>query len=309
MIIDAHCDTLTVLKEQKRNFGELSTKGHLDLPRLKKAGIKIQFLAICVEKYRREATIKTLQIIDEFYKELEINHEKMELITSFEDVEKIIKGDKIGILLSLEGGEALSGEVSLLRIFYRLGVRSLGLTWNYRNELADGVWEKDSGGGLTRAGVEIIKEMNTLGMLVDLAHLSENGFKDVLKYAKKPFIVSHANCYALCEHKRNLKDWQIKECASLGGVIGVSYYPPFIKKEKASFDDLLDHIVHLSLVGGISCVGLGSDFDGIDEVILGLEKVEKVSFIAEGLAKRGFREDEIKAIMGENWLNLMKNIL
>lgn len=309
MIIDAHCDTLSVLEKQKRTLGENSPVGHVDLPRLAKAGVNVQFFALCTEDCVHWATIKALQMIDSFYQEVKANSQHIEVIVRAHDVENIVKQDKIAALLTLEGGEPLAGEVALLRMFYRLGVRAITLTWNQRNQLADGVAEQGTQGGLTRAGMAVVKEMNRLGMVVDVAHLAEQGFKDVLSQSVKPVVVSHANCRALCEHPRNLQDWQIKACAETNGVIGLCYYPDFIHAQEPSLDRLLDHAVHMASVAGVECVGLGSDFDGIEKVTPGLEDVTKVPQLMQGLADRGFHKNEIAAIMGGNWLRLLKTVL
>ncbi|GBF32703.1 microsomal dipeptidase [Desulfocucumis palustris] len=310
LIVDAHCDTLTAMEYQNRRLGEESGRGHLDLPRMKRAGVNVQFFAACVgPEYRHWATIRALDIIDLFYRELEANTESIEEIRTYADINRIVDNGKVAALLSIEGGDALSGELSVLRMFYRLGVRAITLTWNGRNQLADGVGERRSGGGLTRRGLEVVKEMNRLGMLVDVSHLADQGFWDVLKNTDKPLIASHSNCRALCGHPRNLSDRQIRELAEAGGVIGLNFYPKFICPDKPSLDRLLDHAVHMASVGGVGCLGLGSDFDGIEQVTPGLEDVTKIPSLAEGLGKRGFNDGEVAMILGGNWLRVLSRVI
>ena len=184
------------------------------------------------------------------------------------DIDRAIAAGKIAAFLSIEGGEALAGSLGVLRMLYKVGVRSLTLTWNGRNELGDGVGA--SGKGLTAFGRAVVREMNDLGMLVDVSHLSERGFWDAMKVSTQPLIASHANCRALCDHPRNLTDAQIRAVAGQGGVIGVTFVPDFLGGETPSVDNVLDHIDHMIAVGGEDCVGLGSDFDGTKELPAGL---------------------------------------
>jgi membrane dipeptidase len=173
---------------------------------------------------------------------------------------------------------------------YRLGVRLLTLTWNQRNQIADGIGESRTGSGLTEFGLKVIDEMNDLRMLIDVSHLSETGFWDVIKKSNDPIIASHSNCYALCPHLRNLKDEQIKAIADKGGVIGITFVP------------IVEKV-------GVDYVGLGSDFDGTDGLPLGLEGVDKIPNITEELLDRGYKEREIEKILGGNFLRVFKEVV
>lgn len=309
-IVDAHCDTLIALEDQCRGLGDDGKGGHLDLPRMIKSGVKLQFFAAFISpKHRLCATVRALDIIDIFYREMEAVSDQIEPVQRYADIERLISSGKAAALLAIEGGEALSGKLSVLRLFYRLGVRSIGLTWNGRNELADGVGEGRTGGGLTEFGVAAVKEMNRLGMLVDVSHLAEPGFWDVIKNSGRPVIATHANSRSKCDHPRNLTDSQIKALAATGGVMGLCFCPDFICPTNPCLERLLDHAVHIASAAGVACIGLGSDFDGIEKVAPGLEDVTCMPYLAEGLGKRGFKDGEIEMIMGGNWLRVMKEVL
>jgi membrane dipeptidase len=274
------------------------------------AGVKLQFFAAFISpKYRHCATVRALDLIDLYYREMEAAGDLIEPVLSYHDIARVMSSGKAAALLSLEGGEALAGRLSVLRLFYRLGVRSIGLTWNGRNELADGVGEGRTGGGLTEFGVRAVKEMDRLGILVDVSHLSEPGFWDVIEISGRPVIATHANSRSQCDHPRNLKDSQIKALAGTGGVIGLCFCPDFICNENPCLERLLDHAEYIASVAGIECIGLGSDFDGIEKVAPGLEDVTRIPYVAEGLRRRGFNGSEIEMIMGHNWLRVIKEVL
>lgn len=309
-VIDAHCDTLTVIEEQGRRFGERSLLGHVDLPRLIEGGVSLQFFAAFIApEHRNQALCRALEIIDLFYRELEDNSNKVMLVKSLKDLEEAFSRRRFAALLSIEGGEALSGNLAVLRMLYRLGVRSITLTWNHRNELADGVAERCTGGGLTNFGKDAVLEMNRLGILVDVSHLAERGFWDVLGLSRHPVIASHSNCKKLCDHPRNLNDEQIKALAKNKGVMGICFYPHFINAQNPSLEKLLDHVDHIADIAGVDCIGLGSDFDGIDEVTPGLEDATSFPLVTEGLLKRGYKIEEVAGIMGGNFLRVIKSVL
>ena len=280
---------------------------------MKEGGINIQFFAVFIEDiYKPDRSLKrTLQLIDCFYREIENNQNDISLVTNYNQIKKVNRAGKIAAILSIEGGEALEGDLGVLRVLYRLGVRLLTLTWNQRNQIADGISESRTGSGLTEFGIKVIDKMNDLGMLIDVSHLSETGFWDVIKRSKAPIVASHSNCYALCPHLRNLKDEQIKALADKGGVIGITFVPNFLtqEKRKTTVEDVVKHIDYLVEKAGIDCVGLGSDFDGTDGLPLGLEGVDKIPNITEGLLDRGYKEREIEKILGGNFLRVFEEVV
>jgi len=311
LVIDAHCDTLLDIACGNRKLCSLSDSGHLDLPRMRQGGVGIQFMAAFIEsEYKPERSLKrALQLVDIAQGEIAENSHELTLITSRQDLLRIRQEHRIGIVLSIEGGEALADDLGVLRCFYRLGVRSIGLTWNQRNSLADGVGEGESAGGLSSLGRQVVKEMNRLGMLIDVSHLAEKGFWDVLEVTNRPIIASHSNCQAICPHPRNLNDDQIKALARNGGVMGINFAPDFISAKHANLEILLDHIDHVVQLVGPKHVGLGSDFDGIDNIVEGLEDVSKLPAITHGLVRRGYSDQDITDILGGNFWRVMMEVL
>ena len=312
IVFDGHCDTILGIINKDRSLSEKSDVGHLDIPRMKEGGINVQFFAVFIEAiYKPHQSLKrTLQLIDCIDREVEKNQNDIYLVTNYKQIKEVTDSGKIAIILSIEGGEALEGDLGVLRMLYRLGVRLLTLTWNQRNQIADGVGESRTGSGLTEFGLQVIDEMNKLGMLIDVSHLSETCFWDVIKRSKSPIVASHSNCYSLCPHLRNLKDEQIKTIAEKGGIIGVTFVPDFLTNEKreATIKDVAEHIDYLVKRVGVDYVGLGSDFDGTKVLPLGLEGVEKVPHITEELLNRGYKVEEIEKILGKNWLRVFKKV-
>jgi membrane dipeptidase len=322
VVIDGHCDTmLSVIgrglfsTSPQRDFFQRNETGHIDLPRLKEGGVTCQVMALYIEpqyKPTRSAR-RCLELLDAFYGLLD-ESESFSLATKAEHIVNAKARKQVCGLLSIEGGEAIEGSLSLLRSFYRSGVRAMGLTWNQRNDLADGVGEKSARSGLTDLGISVVKEMERLGMLVDVSHLSESSFWGVDQVSERPYIASHSNARALASHPRNLTDKQIEALGKKGGVIGIVYCPAFVDDdtEKVSLARLCDHIDHIKKIAGIDHVGLGSDFDGFG-VAPGspqvLKDVSEMPRLTEELLGRGYTEEEVKKVLGGNWLRVYKEVL
>ncbi len=317
-IVLMHCDTILYLtegpivpKNKVRKLGIRSTHGHVDIPRLLDAFVNCVFFSIYVESvFKPERALRrALILLERFFEEADENSDKLVLFRSMKDLYKAISQNKICTVLSLEGAEPIQESIFLLRIFHRLGIRSIALTWNERNMLADGVWEQRTHGGLTRRGVEYVKEMEKLRILIDVSHLSDASFWDLIDIVHSPIIASHSNCRAICNVPRNLTDEQIEAIAKKGGVIGINFAPNFlVSKGKASIDDVVKHINHIVDLVGIDYVGLGTDFDGISSTPVGLEDVSKLPNLTSKLLEVGYSEKEIKKILGENILRVMKKL-
>ncbi len=310
MVVDGHCDTILEVAKGRRKLGQFTDTGHVDLSRMYEGGVRVQFFAAFIEtKYKPfNSLARALQLIDFFYTEVDSCSDVLIPGLTVRQIKSDLKAGKVIAVLGIEGGEALNGDLSVLRILYRLGVRFLGLTWNQRNQLADGTGESITGGGLTNFGREVVLEMNRLGMIIDLAHISEPGFWDTLEISRFPVMVSHANCYKLCSHRRNLNDEQIRALAEKRGILGLSFVPEFLGQGRKSIDGFLDHVDHVAGLVGTDSIALGSDFDGIEETAPGLDDCRCFPMITAGLVKRGYKEDEIKGIMGENMLRLMEKV-
>ncbi len=312
-IIDAHCDTVHYFTQEKGSyiFSERNVLAQVDLPRMETGNIKVQFFALYIEpEYKPcHALKRCLQLLDLFYRTVESCIERIEVVYSFNDLIRVNREGKIAAVITVEGGEALEGDLGFLRIFYRLGIRGLGLTWNQRNQIADGVWEREAGGGLTRFGKKVIKEMNDVGMIIDLAHIAERGFNDVLALTTQPVVVSHANARAICDHPRNLTDRQLKLLQENGGVVGLSFYPAFICPENPNLEKLLDHFEHIAEIAGIDHLGIGSDFDGMEGNFLkDLNDVSSLHFLIEGLLSRGFKKEDVSKVLWGNFLRVINRV-
>jgi membrane dipeptidase len=238
----------------------------------------------------------------------------MLLATQVADIHQAKAEGKVAGILGIEGGEALEGDIAVLRTVYRLGVRLITLTWSRRNAIADGVFEARTGGGLSRFGVEVVREMNRLGMLVDVAHLAPAGVRDVLALSQAPVIASHANSREVCDHRRNLTDKQARGIAQGGGLIGVTFVPPFVDPRKASLERLLDHIEHLLNVVGENHVGLGSDFDGFGfgdpkGQFHDLPDVSTMPRLTAGMLRRGLSERVVEKVLGGNFVRVFEEVV
>lgn len=302
----------------RRTLGEKSAEGQIDLPRIKEGGVDCLFFAQCVSSPLYRAPLRRLlQMVDVFYSEVEKNSDGIVLATTYQEVMDAVKGDKVAAILSIEGGRPLEGDIGVLRMLHKLGVRAVTLTHFPRNELGDGSRD-DSGSHLTGFGATVVEEMNRLGMIVDVSHINEIGFWDVLEKTKGPVIASHSNCKALCDHHRNLTDEQIEALAKNGGVMSLSYCGGFIKQgvefgspeslKKVSIDDWLDHLDYAVDLIGTNHVGLGSDFDG-GCGFPGMDDITKVLNITRGLVSRGYSDEDIEKILGGNVLQLIKEVL
>ncbi|RJQ39177.1 MAG: membrane dipeptidase [Nitrospiraceae bacterium] len=311
IVADGHCDTVLAVARGSRKLGEYSESGHIDLIKMQEGGVRVQFFAAFIETLFKpfSSLTRALQLIDVFIAETESNCRRIAHGLNIKQISRELEKGKVVGILGIEGGEALNGDLAVLRVMYRLGVRFIGLTWNQRNMIADGVGEEITGGGLTGFGREVVREMNRLGMIIDLAHISEQGFWDVLRLSRDPVMVSHSNCRTLCEHPRNLNDEQIRELGRHNGVLGLSFVPKFLGQEGTGIKNFLDHVDHVAGLAGTECIGIGSDFDGIETTAAGLEDCRCYPAITAGLMERGYTESEIRGIMGENILRLMEIVI
>lgn len=311
-IIDTHCDALYKLQREKlqseiaerENTFRFESAIQLDtnLQRLKAGNICVQFFAIFLEP-NIPSDLKwhyALEQVDIFYEEILAKHPEMKHIKIWNDLEHLREGE-IGAVLALEGADCIGNDLMKLRHLYRLGVMSFGLTWNNANLCADGVGE-DRAAGLSNLGKEVVQLNNEFHVLTDVSHLTEKGFWDVMEIADYP-IASHSNALAVCNHPRNLTDEQIKAMFNKGGMVHVVFNPPFINegRESATIDDLIAHIDHLCSLGGVDKIGFGSDFDGIEQFVDGLENASKYPNLIEELLKK-YSEDEVKGFAYRNFL-------
>ena len=284
-IFDAHCDVLFQLwsAKGKKDF-QNDSQLHITFEQLKRRKGSIQCFAIYVpETVAYEKRFEAaLQMIDIFYNEI-LSLPGVKFIQTKDDI-NMLKQDEIGAILTLEGCEAIGKDAMKLRLFYRLGVRSFGLTWNYANLLADGALET-RGAGLTTFGKHVVQELNTLHVWTDVSHLNERSFWDVIEIAKNP-IASHSNCTKLCQHPRNLNDEQLRALIKRNSMIGVTFVPQFLISEKqANIADIVKHIDYICSLGGENNIGFGSDFDGILETVVNVSTYGEYENVINELCK------------------------
>lgn len=327
IIVEAHRDMFEMVR--LRNLGAKHPVLHTTLPRLKKGGVTVTFYTICGDSVSHsKGTYRylsaALENIDALRQEVEASNGKIKIIRNAADIPSAPSADTHYFLLSFEGGRPLEGRLEHLRNFYHLGLRAMQITWNLRNELADGIKEEETRGGLTRFGISVVKEMNRLGMLIDLAHISRAGFFHVLDVAQGPVVCSHSNCKKLNLHPRTIDDEQIKALAKTGGVIGINAIATQVLGKNATLDKLVDHMCHIADLVGIDHLGLGLDFvkddgplhpadelfnSGENKLLPELENEEDLMNLTDRLLKKGFKESEIKKVLGENFLRVLRQVL
>ena len=356
IVVDGHND----LPWQYRKKGDLSfrtidiarpQKGlHTDIPRLRAGGVGAQFWSAFVEASTRKSGIavrQTLEQIDVIHRMVRAYPETFEMAYTVEDIRRIHKQGKIASLIGLEGGHSIDNSLSVLRMYYALGVRYMTLTHSETLDWADSATDTPKHGGLTTFGEEVVAEMNRLGMLVDISHVSADTMKHVLRVTRAPVIASHSSAYALAQHPRNVPDDVLRLVAQNGGVVMVNFYPGFILPEGAramkemfkvarelrakypneqdyelalqqwvkenpiptgSVHTVVDHIEHIMKLAGEDHVGLGSDFDGITRVPQQLEDVSCYPNITQELLNRGHSTEQIRKILGENLLRAFRRV-
>ncbi|MCF6461998.1 dipeptidase [Clostridium sp. Cult1] len=309
--IDMHCDTVLRLMEDKENTGLYKNDLSVDIEKLKKTNSLAQFFAIWVDiKSERDPMEICLEMIDKFYVEVDKNSQEIAIATNYEDIIRNDREGKISAVLAIEEGASIKGELYNLRNFYRLGVRAITLTWNEANEIGySNFYEEYRDKGLTDFGREVVYEMNRLGMLIDVSHLSDQGFYDVSKESTKPFIASHSNSRTIKEHSRNLTDNMIKILSNSGGVMGICFERDFLgDTENASIKDIIRHIKHIKNIGGIDVIALGSDFDG-SHPNCEINNIGEIEKLAYALKDNGFSDDEIDKIFFKNAMRVIKDVL
>jgi membrane dipeptidase len=323
VVVDAHSDVFCDVA-RRRQRGETNVLRRLHVPAWRAGGVDVVVTTLYTEPehkpdraLRRAMTLlgAGLNDIDETY--------EISLCRTRAEIDAAVSHNQIAFVLAIEGGEPLQDGVESLRVFYQLGVRVLGLTWNQRNLLAEGVGEERAAGGLTELGREVVLEANRLGVLLDVSHLSVKSFWDLIETSEAPIIASHSNAKALCGHRRNLDDAQIKALAEKGGVIGVNGVADFLDNDKrqASIERVLDHIDHIAQLVGIKRVALGPDFVdylregpgsfvGDEEIVAptGFENITAMPNVTAGLLRRGYSEDEARGVLGGNFLDVLTRV-
>lgn len=301
-IIDLHCDTITALYKQNKSL--LRNDLHLDVQKLVKGQYLLQCFAIFLNKGE---TIYDFNKYYEYYnQQLELNKIYLGKILSYNDILKIKSDNKIGAMLTLENGDIITN-LDIIDYLYSLGIRMITLTWNYQNLISSS--NKDENNGLTDFGKKVINKMNELGIIIDVSHLSDQGFYDVIKLSNSPIVASHSNSRYICNNKRNLTDNMILLLHENGGVMGMNYYKDFLTNQNIdTIQDIVNHIKHIKELGCIDNIALGSDFDGI-ETPNELSSCDKMNLLYECLIKNDFKENEIEKIFYKNIMRVFKKVL
>jgi len=359
ILVDTHNDFLSKAVDAHVVFdSDLKGITQTDLKRMREGGVKVQVWSIfCDNHYGKGSAFKYAnQELDSLFAIVGRNPKTMQIVYSYKELMRAVANHKLACLSGVEGGHMIEDNLDYIDSFYNRGVRYMTLSWNNSTSWSTSAMDEFqhvfivTPYGLNDFGKQVVRKMNQLGMMVDVSHIGEKTFWDVISTTTKPVIASHSSVYALCPVFRNLKDDQIKAIAKNGGVIQVNFYSgfldstysnkidAFIKLHKAEFDSmaltknsammtgvyisrkykneyeqmrapfslLLDHIDYIVKLVGVDYVGLGSDFDGIDSAPVGLDGVEDYPKITEGLIKRGYSESDIKKILGENFLRVLK---
>jgi membrane dipeptidase len=334
LIVDMHSDVnLDVIRS--RGQGETRVLERRHLPRWREGSVDIVVLNATAkfgaETYPFYVTPvhNFLMMVDAIQEEIAESSTEFLLVLEPDDIAKAKREGKIGIVLGMEGAEPVERSIGLLRCYYRLGLRIMNLTWHLRNLTADGTAET-SNSGLSNFGKTLVKEINRLGILIDVSHLSPAGVRDVLELSEYPIIASHSNAYSLCKHQRSLEDWQIKGIAQKGGIIGIAFLGNFVAKENPNIAHVLDHIDHIVKLAGTTHIGMGPDYtDFCQDMFIssrrstksdlpieateipyaeGVENTTKLINFTRGLVSRGYKDEEIKGILGENFVRVFEKV-
>ena len=313
-LCDCHCDTISELYRQGKHLW--SNDLMLDAERIIANGGGLQFIAMYVptEEFRwGGGTRYTLKLVDKYLTETKAIRDQgidIHKILTKDDVDHALE-HPFNTLLAIEEGGALDGSLEALRVYYELGVRCMTLTWSNRNDIADGVNEEGSKGGLTQFGRKVVAEMNRLGMAVDVSHISTYGFRDVLETSLKPVIATHSCAYSLTGHPRNLRDDQLRALAKTKGFVGVNFAGQFLEKDyhDACIESVYRHLAYMmDVMGSDDYVGFGSDFDGISHPPYNLNRVEHLADLFDFLAGK-FPAATLDKIAHDNCFAYLKRVL
>ncbi|PGH27142.1 hypothetical protein AJ80_01098 [Polytolypa hystricis UAMH7299] len=329
-LIDGHNDFPIFIRAfykndiyQKNFTDETPLPGQVDFPRLREGRVRGNFWSVYVgcpedsgnfsDEVYQEAVHDTFQQIDLVHRLIKQFPQHLKLASSADDVwENFAKSDRISSMMGVEGLHQIGNSASILRMYHQLGVRYVTLTHFCHNKYADSASpEKPLHHGLSTAGEAMVREMNRLGMIVDLSHTSSETMMDTLRISSAPVIFSHSSVYALCPHSRNVPDDVLIQLKKNRGVIMIAFFPGYTRCDdasKASLSDVADHIQHAGELIGYEHVGFGSDFDGMEEAVKGLEDVSKYPDLVKELVRRGVSPKDIEGVIGANVLRVLKDV-
>ncbi|HYE83124.1 MAG TPA: dipeptidase [Clostridia bacterium] len=308
-LIDMHCDTILRCVDTKGEVKLGKNNLCIDVQKLRKAGSLAQFFAMFVDlDSYKEPWDRCLDMIDNFYNEIEENSEYIAFAGSIKDMERNSSEGKVSAFLTVEEGGVIEGKLQNLRNLYRLGVRLITLTWNYPNCIGYPNFQwKHKDKGLTPLGEEVVAEMNRLGMLIDVSHLSDQGFYDVERLSSKPFVASHSNARSVTDHSRNLTDDMLRKLADKGGITGLNFESDFLG-DNGSIEAMVRHMRHMRNIAGIEVMAIGTDFDGTTHKCA-IENTGSMDRLFDALSKAGFSAEEIDKISYKNAERVIRDVL
>ncbi len=310
-VLDSHCDTPSEILRRGLNLSEENDK-HVDFPKLRRGGVDGAFFALYIPASMDSDPDKAFDyasgLLSGVCRQIDGNPDIAAFAVSEEQALENKRSGKFSVFLGLENGSPIGDSLDRLEWFHKEGVRYVTLCHSENNLICDSCATAEKRwGGLSPFGREVVAEMNRLSMLVDVSHVSDETFYDVLECSSRPVVATHSCCRALADHPRNMTDDMIRALASAGGVIQINFYPVFLDSgnEKVHYRRIADHIDHVVELVGIDYVGLGSDFDGIEVTPEGMEDISKFSLIFDELRFRGYSEADIAKIASGNFFRIL----
>ena len=314
-LLDSHCDTPTQIV-RGRDLSKDNENAHIDIPKLKRGGVDAAFFALYIparlsENAAYECALRQYEAVKDV---VQSNPCSVAFALTEAQAHENKANGLFSVFLGLENGSPIGHSLERLQEFYDKGVRYMTLCHSKDNQICDSCAGNRTWGGLSPFGREVVAEMNRLGMLIDVSHVSDDTFYDVLECSTSPVVATHSCCRALADHPRNMTDDMIKALAAKGGVIQINFYPVFLQDDYElesqssvipSYTRIADHIDHVVELVGIDHVGIGSDFDGIEVAPDGLEDVSKMPVLFDELRRRGYSEDDLAKLASRNFFNVL----
>ncbi len=328
LVVDGHSDSVPAHATSGRSMGGGDTgaahdgtirhlrgkhaenRMQLDFASMRDGGIDVAFCAMYVSRDWNNELAVLMDGIGALFREADAfqleTGQEVQVVRTAADIDRCKADGALGALIALEDSDGIQRSLNTLRSLYELGLRSVGITHNPTSWAAAGLHEESSGGGLTQFGVALVEELESLGIITDVAHLPKKGFWDVAEVAQGPIVSTHGNCQALCSHPRNLDDTQLEAVAASGGLVGMTFYPKFLSDSgTASLDDLLRHVDRAIEVMGPEHVGLGSDFDGGGTL---LASAADYPTLTETMLSHGLSEEVVRGILGQNFRRVIAQV-
>ncbi len=314
-LIDMHCDTFYRMKECSTRQNIIRNQLHVDLEKLKEARSFIQCFALysdlkaCEDK-GQDPWGYMLELYSLIKDEIDNANGLLKLVTRVDEAETVHGEGKLAALLTVEEGGIVYEDMKRLDTLYRMGIRMMSLTWDYSNSLGHPNLPETTHLGLTPFGHDVIDRMNELGMLIDVSHLSDKGFWEVIEQTQSPIVASHSNARSVMAHRRNLSDGMLRALGNNGGVTGLNFCPYFVadKDEKLYIDDLVDHVKHVINHGGMECAAIGTDFDGMNGD-LEIKHIGEMEKLYAGLLRAGFTGAQADKVFYENAQRVFKEVI